>query len=83
MFKKLPYEMKELVVRGVYSVFELKVPYEGYNFILIKSDDSGILLNEEGLRPKVITSLANIELGKVITINDVSVTDSVVVNNIA
>jgi len=83
MFSKLPKEIKELVVRGVYSLFELKEPYDGYSFVLVKSDDTGLLLTDDGLKPKPISNLEYLKLGKLITINDVSIPDSVIVNNAA
>lgn len=83
MFTKLPREVKELVVRGVYSLFELQEPFEGYSFVLVRSDDTGLLLNDDGLKPKSISNLDPLKLGKLVTINDVTIPDSVVVNNAA
>ncbi len=81
MFSKLPKEVKELVVRGVYSLFELKNPIDGFNFILIKSDDTGLLLNKDGNNVKAVTNVDTIELGKMLTFNDISVPDSVAAHN--
>lgn len=80
MFDKLNKLTKELVVRGIYSIFELEEKIEDYTYIMVTSDNGGFLLNEDG-KGKPISTLSSVKLGKIITINDVSLPDAVVVNN--
>lgn len=80
MFKNLNKITKELIVRGIYSVFELEEKIDGYNYIMITSDNAGFLLDEKG-KGKPLANLSNIQLGKIITVNDVSLPDSVKVDN--
>jgi hypothetical protein len=80
MFNNLNKFTKELVVRGIYSIFELEEKIDGYIYIMITSENSGFLLNEDG-KGKPVSNLSSIKLGKIITINDVSLPDSVVVHN--
>lgn len=80
MFDKLNKITKELVVRGIYSIFELEEKIEDYKYIMITSDNGGFLLNEDG-KGKPITNLSLLKLGKIITINDIDLPDAVVVEN--
>lgn len=80
MFNNLNKFTKELVVRGIYSIFELEEKVENFNYIMITSENSGFLLDEEG-KGKPISNLSSVKLGKIITVNDVSLPDSVLVSN--
>ena len=80
--KMMSKNVKELVVRGIYSFFELAEARDGYSFILIKSDNNGVLFGD-GLKPKLINNLDQVKLGRLLTVNDVTLPDSVVVDNVA
>jgi hypothetical protein len=81
MFENLNKFTKELVVRGVYSLFELEDKIENYSYILITSNNSGFLLSDLGNEIKPISNLEKVKLGKIITINDISIPGSVIVEN--
>ncbi len=80
MFDNLNKLTKELVVRGIYSIFELEEKIEDYVYVMVTSDNGGFLLKHDG-KGKPISNLSSIKLGKIITINDVSLPDAVLVNN--
>lgn len=82
MFEKMPKFTKEMIVRGIYSLFELKQPLDGFKIVLITSNDDAFLMNENGDKgPRVDTK--KISLGKIITINDseIVIPDSVKIYN--
>jgi hypothetical protein len=72
---------KELIVRGVYSLFELYENIEEFSYVLVTSNNSGFLIDEFG-KFKPISNLDSIKLGKIITINDITILDSVLVDNV-
>jgi hypothetical protein len=78
--KMLSKYQKELVVIGVYSLFESKQPFHGYSHVLINNDDSGILVDNI-MDNKKIENLDFLILVKIVTINDHCLIDSIEVQN--